>query len=73
MFEEVIQSTQMRLKLATGLDEFGKMQYKNKNYNNVKTTATPEQLFDVATALFGLQAYSPDGLERNDSHLVFKS
>ena len=73
MFEEVIQSTQLRLKFATGIDAFGKMQIKNKNYNNVKTTATTEQLVEVATALFGLQGYDSEGIERNDSHLVFKS
>ena len=73
MYEEFLQGTQLRLIFATGLDEFGQMQSKSNNYNNVKTSATAEQLWEVATALFGLQSYTSNGIERYDSHLVFKN
>jgi hypothetical protein len=72
MAQQLIQDTQLRLVFEAGVDSNGKMKYKNKNYNNVKTDATTEDLLAVAEALINLQTFISDGVERNDSHIVIE-
>ncbi|MCD5324368.1 MULTISPECIES: DUF1659 domain-containing protein [Pontibacillus] len=62
--------SQLQIVLEDGLDEEGNMTFKNKNFNNVKTDATADQLFAVASALVPLQQRSLAGIERNDSSLI---
>lgn len=57
----------MRLDLDGGLDADNKPVVKNKNFSNVKTAATPDQIYSVATALAGLQTYPLIMIKRNDS------
>jgi len=53
-----------------GMDEDGKVILKRKNYNNVKTTATPDELLQVAQALASLQTETLSSIERNDSNQI---
>lgn len=60
--------SQLRLVFYDGEDiDTGKPKYKSKTFNNVKTTATAEQLFTIATALEPLQERSLAKIERKDS------
>ncbi|WP_200894687.1 DUF1659 domain-containing protein [Bacillus alveayuensis] len=70
MAQTIIQSSQLRLVFELGTDEDGKMKYKNKNFNNIKTDAAPEQLLSVAQAIASLQIYPLARVERNDKHLL---
>ena len=70
MAQAILQDSQLRLVYEVGVDENGEMQYKNKNYNNIKTAAATNDLFSVAQAIVGLQGYTLDSLERNDSSLL---
>ncbi|MBH0169115.1 DUF1659 domain-containing protein [Fictibacillus sp. 18YEL24] len=60
----------MRLELDGGLDEDNKPVVKYKNFANVKTTSTPDQLYAVANALSGLQVYPLVMIKRNDSFAI---
>ncbi|WP_345240715.1 DUF1659 domain-containing protein [Pontibacillus salipaludis] len=62
--------SQLQIVLEDGLDEKGNMTFKNKNFNNVKTEATADQLFAVANVLHPLQQRKLSGIERNDSSLI---
>jgi hypothetical protein len=70
MAQSIIQNSQLRLIFEAGLDKYGKMQYKSKTYNNVKSNASPDALYSVAQAIVGLQANVLDSIERNDKHLI---
>ena len=50
-----------------GLDEKGKQIYKRKNYNNIKTSATADQLLQVAEAIGSLQTETLAFVERRDA------
>lgn len=67
MAVSILKDTQLRLVFEDGVDVNGKQVYKNKNFNNVKTTATVDQLFAVAQALVPLQTKVLFTVERNDS------
>jgi hypothetical protein len=60
----------MRLELDGGLDADNQPVVKYKNFSNVKTGATADQLYTVATALAGLQSYPLIMIERNDSFSI---
>ena len=61
-------SSQLRLTLDNGNDtKTGKMIFKTKSFNNVKTDATADQLFAVAYALADLQTLPLYSVERNDN------
>lgn len=70
MAETILKETQLRLVFDMGLNEKGKQVFKFKNYNNVKTTATPDQLLNAAQALADLQTNILFGAERNDSNML---
>ncbi|WP_106494690.1 DUF1659 domain-containing protein [Lentibacillus sp. Marseille-P4043] len=64
---ETYQST-LRLVLDDGADVLtGKPIYKTKSFNNVKTSATADQLFAIAEAVAGLQERPLYNIERRDS------
>ncbi|PLR69447.1 MULTISPECIES: DUF1659 domain-containing protein [Bacillaceae] len=70
MAETIILDSQLRLVFEVGVDEKGEPVFKSKNYNNIKTSATAEQLLEAATAITGLQTQLLAHVERNDSHQV---
>ncbi|MCD7036114.1 DUF1659 domain-containing protein [Metabacillus sp. GX 13764] len=70
MAETILKETQLRLVFDMGLNEKGKQVFKFKNYNNVKTTSTPDQLLNAAQALANLQTNILFGAERNDSNML---
>lgn len=67
MAQAIITSSQLRMVFDHGVDEEGKPVMKAKNFNNVKATATADQLFAIAQALSPLQSYPLLQVERNDS------
>jgi hypothetical protein len=58
--------TTLRMTLETGLDLKGNPILKNRNYSNVKPTASDQDLFDVGNLLVGLQQYSLNTIQRLD-------
>lgn len=63
-----LMSTQLRLVFEDGEDMItGETLYKSKSFNNVKTSATADQLYAVATALAGLQQRPLYLIQRKDS------
>jgi len=62
--------SQLRLVFEAGIDEAGNPIYKNKNYNNIDTGATADQLLAAAQAIAGLQSKTLVHVERNDSQHI---
>ncbi|MGM8366168.1 DUF1659 domain-containing protein [Virgibacillus sp. W0181] len=63
-----LMNSQLRLILDDGEDMFtGETIYKTKSFNNVKTSATADQLYTVATAMTDLQERPLYQLQRKDS------
>lgn len=50
----------------TGTNEKGEPIFKTKSFNNIKETATNEQLTNIANALARLQNYDIDHIERTN-------
>lgn len=67
---ETMRDSDLRLVFETGLDLDGNMTYKNKNYNNVKTSATADQLAAVATSITGLQQHPLFAVRRYSSYEI---
>ncbi|KGX86903.1 DUF1659 domain-containing protein [Pontibacillus litoralis] len=65
-----IKHSQLQLVLENGIDSKGNPVFKNKNFNNVKTDATADQLFTVANALGSLQQHSIMEIERNNARVI---
>ncbi|WP_453993152.1 DUF1659 domain-containing protein [Bacillus nitroreducens] len=65
-----IQRTQLRFVFENGLDEKGKMTYKNKNYNNINPLVSAADLYAVAVAIIDLQDLQLTNIERNDSFML---
>jgi hypothetical protein len=70
MAQTYLQDVQLRLVLETGIDSGGKLQFKSKNYNNINSSATPDQLFAVAQAIASLQTLPLNTIEKNDSFVL---
>lgn len=63
-----IVDSRLSLILDDGVDpESGKQVFKSKSFNNVKTAATADQLFNIANAVAPLQQRPLVDIERNDS------
>lgn len=56
----------IRLSLIIGLNPQGGPILRQTSLNNVKTSAADQDLFDVASALVGLQEYQLDSIKRVD-------
>lgn len=68
MAEQQMVDSRLRLILDDGVDEkSGKQLYKTKGFNNVKISATADQLYTIATAVTALQERPLVNVERNDS------
>ena len=65
--QDLTQST-LQLVFMTGVDPLsGNSTYKNKSFNNVKPSATADQLFEIALAFEGLQQYPITQINRRDN------
>ncbi|WP_181349019.1 DUF1659 domain-containing protein [Thalassobacillus sp. CUG 92003] len=60
-------NSQLQMIFQEGLDSEGNMTYRTKRFNNVKTDASPEQLYNLAIALQPLQQKVLHRVERNDT------
>lgn len=60
--------TKIKLVLDAGIDENNKEITKNKTIANVKTTATNDNIYEVATALAGLQTYTLKNIKRYEEY-----
>ncbi|RWZ60791.1 DUF1659 domain-containing protein [Halobacillus fulvus] len=65
-------NSQLQLILDDGLNEEGNAVYRTKSFNNVKTEATSEQLYNVAQALAVLQEKPLVMVERKDDSLIIQ-
>jgi hypothetical protein len=70
MAVQVLIESQLRLVFDLGLDEKGKTIFKNKNFNNVKTSSTADQLLQAAQAIASLQTETLSVVERNNSNQI---
>lgn len=68
MAEAMLLESRLRLLFETGIDEKGNPTFKTKTFNNVKKTATADQLHATAMAIASLSDYLLDSVERNDSY-----
>ncbi|MCM3409975.1 DUF1659 domain-containing protein [Metabacillus litoralis] len=68
MANQVILDSNLSLIYDMGMDINGKPITKRKSYNNVKTSATPDQLLQVAQAIASLQTETLTLVERSDAH-----
>ena len=62
-----VQQSSMVLVFDGGPDDEGNAIKKRKSFNNVKSDATPDQLYTVAQVLTALQQYPLILIERNDT------
>ncbi|WP_080872514.1 DUF1659 domain-containing protein [Oceanobacillus timonensis] len=63
----------LQLTLNEGIDPMsGEFILKNKRFNNVKTEATAEQLFQTANAFASVQQHTLYGISRRDVSDIFE-
>lgn len=67
---EVMNDSSLRIEYNQGIDENGEPIYKVKNYNNLKTTATPNGIQAVSQAIAGLQQHSLVSVQRNSNYEI---
>lgn len=72
MAVQEIKSSQLRLIFHIGDDEEGNPIFRQKNFQNVKPTATANNLYAVAHALASLQQHNLYEIVRNDSSTVIE-
>ncbi|HHY73429.1 MAG TPA: DUF1659 domain-containing protein [Bacillus bacterium] len=70
MATEVMNESKLRIEYNQGVDLEGKAIYKIKSYNNLKTTATPDDIQTVSLAIAGLQQHTLANVERNSSYKI---
>ncbi|WP_110926708.1 DUF1659 domain-containing protein [Bacillus massiliglaciei] len=70
MASQVILTSALRLDFEAGVNEKGEAVYKRKSFANIKTNATPDQLFATAGAIAGLQGYPLSEVSRQDTHAL---
>ncbi|ASF39217.1 MULTISPECIES: DUF1659 domain-containing protein [Halobacillus] len=66
---EIVRS-QLQLVLENGQDEKGNTIFRTKSFNNIKITASEDQLYRVATAMAPLQQHLLYAVERNDNSIL---
>lgn len=62
--------SQLRLVFEKGFDHSGKPLYRYKNYSNIKTSASADDLLRAAQAIASLQKMPLAKVERNDTHQI---
>jgi len=60
------------MELQTGVDGNGNPIYRDKNLRSVKQDAVDQDLFDVASALAGLQEYTLNKIARIDTNQLIQ-
>lgn len=70
MAQSTITDSQLQLILEEGMDQEGKPIWKNKNFNNVKVSATTDQLYAVTNVLVPLQQSPLIAIERNNTEAI---
>lgn len=71
MAQATMIQSRLQLYFEQGIDEnTGAVITKTKSFNNVKTSSTPEQLLEIATALAELQQHPLYEVRRNDVALL---
>ncbi|WP_349410230.1 DUF1659 domain-containing protein [Pseudalkalibacillus sp. SCS-8] len=67
MATAILDDTRLIITFDAGLDSEGKPVIKRKTMNNVKSSATHDQLFEMVQALAPLQQYPVNQIERENS------
>ena len=70
MANEIVNSSLIRIGYDAGLNEKGDAVIKRKSYANVTPQATPEQIFQTATAIASLQDLAVTEVTRQDTALI---
>lgn len=65
--------SRMQLKFDAGVDGEGNPVVDSKSFNNVKVASTPDQLYNIATALEPLQTLPLINIERDDTSTITSS
>ncbi|TCT18074.1 uncharacterized protein DUF1659 [Melghiribacillus thermohalophilus] len=65
--------TQLQLVFQDGVKEDGSYQLATRSFNNVKGSATSDQLYAVSQALVPLQQRPLHAIERNDASVIMES
>lgn len=60
--------SKFKLVLIAGVDENNNDIIKSKTFSNVKTTATNDSIYEVASALAGLQSYTLSGIVKTEEY-----
>lgn len=63
----------LQLELRTGVNPSGNPVYQHKSLPNIKPDALDQDIFDVATALAGLQEFPLNGVVRIDNAQLVQS
>ena len=63
---EIKNPTSLKIKFDLGMED-GKSKTKSKTFSNVRTTATSQDLFDVANSIANLQSYDVLEILKQDS------
>ncbi|WLD94886.1 DUF1659 domain-containing protein [Alkalihalobacillus sp. AL-G] len=67
MATAVMNDTRLSVTFDAGVDLEGKPVYKRKSFNNVKSSATHDHLYNMVQALAPLQQYPVFQIERTNS------
>ncbi|WP_413306558.1 DUF1659 domain-containing protein [Bacillus sp. 1P10SD] len=70
MAQAFLEASKLRMLFETGLDEEGNPILRAKTFNNVKSGATTDQLFQAAQAISVLCNDKLNKVERNDSTTI---
>lgn len=73
MAEAIWNEASVKLMFLNGMKENGDPNYITKTFNNVKQSASPEQMLVIAEGLASLVTYALYSVERNDTTEIIKS
>ncbi|NLJ56378.1 MAG: DUF1659 domain-containing protein [Firmicutes bacterium] len=57
-------SGRLQLRLVVGMDDLGNYLYRTQSYSNLKPTASDQDVYDVGSALAGLQEHGLEEVRR---------
>lgn len=67
---KMAQNGALSIKYQTGTNASGSATYSTRNYSGVKSAATDQDLFDVATAIAGVTKYTLVDIIRQDKNAL---
>lgn len=70
MATSTLTDSRLQLEFDAGMDVEGNQITKRKSLNNVKITATPDQLYNITNALVPLQQYPLVVAERDNTSVI---